>query len=957
MFAPDKSRQDEIFSTLRAPTETVLQRYGIQTKRKGDGGKWVNLSWCPWCGHGRNTHDNYQCGVVEESKGNGLLHAVNCLHPHDSPGGDATPHYADFLVALGELTPDEATWVKEQKSRTAATEFVRKVTAPYLDGRRRAAPEVAPVVPGSTKVKPASLLAVDEVGLMNKENNAKTRRRLRANPAALDYVLAKRGYDEETIERFKLGLSEPYMKDGKPATSDALAAPLLGPDGRFYKKYVNYAIPKVTVDNRAKPRKAWSPGDAKVYYDGDVKERRWLFICDGPKDLWALAQLLRGHELESQLVLASSTNGGAGLPEAWKDPDYWGWWERVYAGHDNDQPDPLYGTRAGDEHALGIVRASGREVMRVTPPEVKDWNDWVLQGHSAEDFRQLLAGGVAINLAEAAKEDVGQMEAGRFAANLVDVEGAYHNGYLYSTTRSLVRTIENGEPLHKYATFVVRSDRTEHVARRRAAPAGTPEHDIVYQLSGDGTLLSRLPVWNPSNTWSHESVERYLARKDRTPPLGQLLRQVVKHLRGAVWLPHSDNFTLVGCAVVASFVQQIFEAVPLILVTGPAGSGKSELATALRRIGANCPDVLGVATAATLARHIDSARGLTVIDDLEQIGNPRDASFSELVQTLKLSYKKSTAMKMVTEFRGNGVGYQRKFNFFGVKVIGNTRGTDSILGTRMLTIETRKMPEGIVLDAGAVLEGASAAELRDHLHTWAFSNVKEVAARYHFVIPNKSNRAEEIAAPLRVVALLSEDPEIIASLERALAHQGKVKASPDAPEDVMADALESIIRRSIEVRGLVPTWVSVQQVMLEMSLLVHANYGKDYTTSISVIQKPEWVGMTLKQQFSDLQVDQARTTLYDRTIRAYKLTDEFLRKVQDRIRTDAPEVMEKPLRYDGNFKAFCVGCQACMYRDKGCTMQEAREVKDGLRVLPAPDIRARAKERYTQQRKQRRGLV
>lgn len=900
MTSPTRLRLDEIYALLREPVESVLARYGIQTRSKS-GGKWKNLSSCPWCNHGP---DNYQCGVLETPGGGGYLHAVRCMHPHHSPTGEEAPHYADFLAALGAVTNEEARHVKEARSTINTVRNVSNVRT--LSSR--------PPTPGP------------ELALMNDEFNAKGRRRLRENKTAMAYLTGVRGFLPATVEQFKLGLSEPYVKDSVTIHAHALAAPLVGFDGRFYKKYVNYAIPKVTEDNREKPQKAWSPGPARAYYSGDCRQKPWVFICDGLKDLWALSQLLKGSELDESLALTSSTNGGQGFPAEWKSPEFWTKWGKVFAGHDNDRPDPLTGKCAGDEHALALARVSERDVLRVSPPAFKDWNDWLLAGHTIEDFRLLLEQAEALQVEPSIQNSDDGVSEGRFSANPVSIVGSFHNGHLYEAVRIVRRDIdrETGELLEQYETVVIRSDGTEHYVRKMPAPKGTSESNVIRRLYPDGTLLSMEPEPNPNLTWAWESIQAWRDGKGSTTELGVLLRRITTHLRGSVWLPYSDDYTILACAVAASYVQQVFDAVPLLLVTGAAGTGKSELGLSMKSMGANSKNVLGVVSAATLARHIDATRGLVVIDDLEEIANSKDTAFGDIVQSLKLSYKKSTAMKLVTEMK-NGKALPRQFNFFGIKVINNTRGADAILGTRMLIIQTRPMPKGLRLDHETTMTPDALDELRNCLHTWAFSSVKDVVSSYQAIFPNKSSRQEEISAPLRVIAALSGDEAVRQSLERALEKQSKSKKDPDSPEEILAEAVRNIVRRSIERTGMVQTWVTVTQVMLEALSMVDNNYGKEFTTSLSAIEKPEWIGRTIRQVYAkDPNNLSARTNMYGKGLRAYELSDEFISDVVGQLEKESPDLFRLPLKSTSDFKAFCAGCPTCPYRNR-CDMQSERE--------------------------------
>ena len=245
----------------------------------------------------------------------------------------------------------------------------------------------------------------------------------------------------------------------------------------------------------------------------------------------------------------------------------------------------------------------------------------------------------------------------------------------------------------------------------------------------------------------------------------------------------------------------------------------------------------------------------------------------------------------------------------------------------MLTIQTRKMPSSVVLSPESRLLPEELDTLRNNLHTWAFNEVSNVAESYLAIFPNKSSRQEEIAAPLRVVASLSGDEQLMDSLEAALLRQSKQKASPDNPDDILKEALEGIIRRSVETSGSVQTWVTVTQVMMEMSLLVDTNYGKEFTTSLSSIEKPEWVGRTLRQSYADLNAEQQRTNMYGKGLRAYKLSSEFVTSLVAKISAEAPELTSRPLTPLDDFRAFCAGCSACPYQNR-CEMQSTREAKE-----------------------------
>lgn len=144
--------------------------------------------------------------------------------------------------------------------------------------------------------------------------------------------------------------------------------------------------------------------------------------------------------------------------------------------------------------------------------------------------------------------------------------------------------------------------------------------------------------------------------------------------------------------MIATYVQNIFESVPIIFLNGRAGSGKSQTGIVMSKLSCN-GSVIGQVSAATAARHIDASRGFVVFDDLEGIASKggRDGTqFSDLVQALKVSYNKNTSEKIWTDVKTMKT---ERLNFFGIKLISNTQGSDDILSTRMLRIQTLIMPD------------------------------------------------------------------------------------------------------------------------------------------------------------------------------------------------------------------------------------------------------------------------
>src|SRR5438552_2274382 len=168
-------------------------------------------------------------------------------------------------------------------------------------------------------------------------------------------------------------------------------------------------------------------------------------------------------------------------------------------------------------------------------------------------------------------------------------------------------------------TVVIRSDRTIHTAEEMPAPKDTPKSERVYRLIPDGALLRQAPVPSSDSTWRWQSARSYLREGLTSPPLAILLEQISAHLRASVWLPFQVDYALLACVAAATYCLQIFDAVPLILITGPKGTGKTELCSAISRVCANCPGPMGMISAGTVTRLADASHGTLILDDLDQL--------------------------------------------------------------------------------------------------------------------------------------------------------------------------------------------------------------------------------------------------------------------------------------------------------------------------------------------------
>jgi hypothetical protein len=643
------------------------------------------------------------------------------------------------------------------------------------------------------------------------------------------------------------------------------------------------SLPRFTL-NPCAPGE-WFRGAAQTYYGCAADEQKNIFVCSSVVELWQLCQISEMNQAKMNLLLVCSTRSDQ-HPDEWYLAEFWSRFETVYLGF----PNSVKGDRQAvklNEMIAGATPTTA--VRRVLPPAEgvdntsaasasapSSWNELCLRlvnkqiplaGELADAFSltELLEKsrplGAQINFA-------GQelfSSAGRFAYQPIDPTRSFYQGHLCYPVRTMVNVAEkyrdeNGARLSQLTsrleTVLVRSDRTLQTIASVPAPRGTPLAERVWRLS-DGTLLESPPVASPYATWSWRSIEKFLDNTAKTRSLAQILLDVKSYLQEAVWLPFAPDYDLLAFLVPVTFAQAIFRSVPLVLVTGEPGSGKSLLGRAMCRLCANSA-LVGQTSAAAIARLVHETRGFVVLDDLETIirGGSRAGTaalsgqssvFTDLVQLLKLSYNQETGVKIWSDAK-NGLRTE-KLNFYGVKMINNTRGADPILKSRALRIFIRQIPAGVLprFRCQSQWSNVALARLRDELYTWTFENAPLIAQTYERLFPFSSDRAEEIFAPLRVFSELSrnfegEDALMPKLLEESLILQNAVREPFDF-EKILRQAVREVVSES-GTAFLAPSHVaeSIKRLLTRESA-VSARESEDL---LKKYLDPAWLGRQLR---------------------------------------------------------------------------------------------------------------
>ena len=753
---------------------------------------------------------------------------------------------------------------------------------------------------------------------LNVSWSKKLEQRLAKNEVALAYLYG-RSLTAETIKEFRLGLSTPYKNKDGVVSADALVYPIRCCNGDFLSSNGYYNISDLTQNPIDK--NGWMKGSAQPYFTHAYTSQDAIFICECVKDAWVIWQNLKDFNLLDKILVCTSTHGSA-IPDAMKNESFWTRFETIYLAHDHDS--------AGDVMAEKLMPFIGRDAFRLkVPPHFAkpkysvdgvlkdesewgaDWTDFFKANPGKTEFINHIQNAplFSIRLEKASSNE--ELSVGRFNVAPVDINGAYLNGFMYYPIQTLVRKQEEDEygssfVSERYETVVVRSDKTVHKAIKSPAPKGTPDSERVIRLT-DGTLIRSEPKANDYGTWKWNHIDAYINGKLKIRDIKSIFDDIYNFLKKSVWLPVKEDYTILSLTVLATYVQNIFESVPLIFLNGQAGTGKSQTGIIMSKLSCN-GSVIGQVSAATAARHIDAARGFVVFDDLEGVASKggKESQFSDLVQALKVSYNKHTAEKVWTDVKTMKT---ERLNFFGIKLLSNTSGADDILSTRMLRIQTLYMPDsekGTIKKMNAS-DFTRIENLRQELHAWAFENCQKIEkiAQTH---DEKTGRFDEIALPLRVIgSMISE--ECCKELEIALSKQRTVVFESNEPVEVLKEAVKNIIKDGFHR-------FTVTQLIMELRTLLDDNFGANMTNQIPEWQRPEWIGRQLRTLGLLDNVDLGRTTFYGKRLKVMQFNDYAINQVIEELGATIDHIKEP---FD-----FCKGCSSCPYANSHCDFRSMR---------------------------------
>lgn len=315
------------------------------------------------------------------------------------------------------------------------------------------------------------------------------------------------------------------------------------------------------------------------------------------------------------------------------------------------------------------------------------------------------------------------------------------------------RIVRGGEPVSEWMLYLRWQD-----GRREAMPL--PE---VLTVEGERVFIAPRPPEPPPSMlpgWSAASREAWLSGSPPMPP-DEACRLLLESFGKYLDLPTetaAGTVAMLACWSLLTYCFGCFDAVPYIMVGGPAGSGKSRVFELLSQVVLR-PLLTSNLSNAALFRSMHSFGGVALLDEAERLKDNRSPEVADLLTSLYSGYKRGGCATRC-EAAGDGQFVMRHFQVYGPKAFAAINEPPATLATRCLAVQMFRSPPGSKKPRLRIEADAQRWQtIRDALHILAMEYGSEwlsLPARQD-VVPEMSGRNFELWQPLLAIAAWLED--------------------------------------------------------------------------------------------------------------------------------------------------------------------------------------------------------
>ena len=691
---------------------------------------------------------------------------------------------------------------------------------------------------------------------------------LLATPAALEYATKTRGWQLGTVKAARLG----FMPQDKRGLLADLNLPdkwrtVIGkfPAGMLVYIHLERGRLAYLSGRSIEGKKHYNPpreilGERRPYYNHLYStDAERVVLVEGQADAitfgeWGIPALaVAGMHVNDELLTALRAH------------------RRVFVALDN--------TPEAMEKNREIAKALGATALISRLPDgVKDANDWLLHGGTAETVHDVLnkartwlqseiervAFLTGLERKDALRDlfthavDLDEMELSEFRAALakLGIKGRVFNDLLKAARARIEKVTDDDMPqilgddipllspalgFQRDVALVTISvtERTKNNRLNTQPYLVTSTRELVrisdaqiIPLNGKEVALRVLPEGSDFlMRWRFSDIQRFL--KGETVEPGQVFKTVHDLFTQYVDFRSEIESAILALWTIGTYFYTMFPAYPYMALNGPKNSGKSTVMRVMQPLAFNMISTSDP-TGPSMFRLIHYTSCTVGIDEAERYHNPKDPGMQQIRQLLNSGYKQGMpAIRLIGEDMK-----PQAFDVYSPKILAAIAGLEDILASRCIAIPMRrtdkKMPS-----FPPDFDGAS---IRHQLYTLALTAFPHLYTNY-FERPELHtlhNRSSELWSPLVALAAFFEEQGQVSGLLQAIAtaaetdeqiSQGKALSER---EEAVLQALELMTRGQ---EGVV--WVKAGTLREKVARLLGQPVEK--------MGDAQWIGHILKR--------------------------------------------------------------------------------------------------------------
>ena len=323
----------------------------------------------------------------------------------------------------------------------------------------------------------------------------------------------------------------------------------------------------------------------------------------------------------------------------------------------------------------------------------------------------------------------------------------------------------------------------------------------ALELPDDGRLWMHPSPGNPTPHearrlcgWSAEARRHWLDGGGGGDPAG-LFQRIAGRIAYFIDLPaeHAPGATaILALWVMLAYIYPVFDAVPYLYISGPAGSGKSRVFDVLARLVYR-PLTSSNLTGPALFRTLHQQGGTLLFDEAERLKQTNDPAVGEISSMLLAGYKRGG---QATRLEQVGDSFHTvAFDVFGPKALACIVGLPPALMSRCIRIAMFRAGADSPKPRRRIdADRETWQALRDDLHALTLNHGSDwlTLAGRSDVCPHMSGRDFELWHPLLTLAAWFEDHGAIGLLKLVQDHA--LRTIDDSIEDQTPEVDEVLLK-------------------------------------------------------------------------------------------------------------------------------------------------------------------